>query len=984
MKIAQVSPLMESVPPKLYGGTERIVSYLTEELVRQGHEVTLFASGDSETAAKLVACAPQALRLAQVNDTLPHHVQQLEKVRRSAFEFDVLHFHTDYLHFPLVPSLGAPVVTTMHGRLDWPSCRPLFAEFPDIALVSVSDDQRKPLPARWIATVPHGLPKDLYSFSPEGGAYLAFLGRISPEKRPDRAIEIARRAGVKLKIAAKVDKVDQAYFDETIRPLMRDPLIEYVGEINDSQKQAFLAGATALLFPIDWPEPFGLVQIEAMACGTPVIAWRRGSVPGGGRARGDRLHRRRHRRRGRRGRQGRLAQPRSGTPPFRGAVFHRARGPRLRSRLPVPACRTNRAALAGEAIRRRSCGWPRADARADAPTAVLSRRGARSGDDIAVTGSDLGDHATREASKGAPSSTPYYIRATYSILERRPRTLKHGDTFGVFDHYGDVASGAGSPEGLFHKDTRYVSDLRVLLNGHRPLLLSSTVQDNNAILKADLANPDLFLDGRLELPRDVIHVVRSKFLWDGACFERLGVRSFDRATRRIEIAFGFGADFVDIFELRGQPRERRGEIRTKTSVDGVTFSYFGLDGVVRRCLIRFDPAPAEVDHRSARFALTIRPHERVSLFMAVSCEEDQPEPRPARLFFVGLRNAQRALRAATKRAASVESSNELFNEMLCRAVADLYMLTTVTEYGLFPYAGIPWFSTPFGRDAIITAIEMLWIDPTIARGVLRFLAATRRRNRSRTPTPNREKYCTRCARRNGAPRRSAVRPLLRRRRQHAACLFCWLGLYFERTRRPRDGFARCGRISKRRCSWIDTLRRSGRRRIRRIPRGRPRPDSSIRAGRIPPMRSFTRRRQARRRRDRALRGAGLCLRREAHWRRSLPRRVGPSTERAAELRREAENAAATTSRRRSGAMTSRTYALALDGAKATVPGASRRTPDKCCSPASRRTIALRRSPISSWVPPCSAAGEYGRSLRRRRATTRCRTTTARSGRTTTP
>src|SRR5579863_4785545 len=227
MRIAQIAPLIESVPPKLYGGTERIVSYLTEELVRQGHEVTLFASGDSETAAKLVACAPQALRLAQVNDTLPHHVQQLEKVRRSAFEFDVLHFHTDYLHFPLVPSLGAPVVTTMHGRLDSPSCRPLFAEFADVALVSVSDDQRKPLPARWIATVPHGLPTDLYSFSPgRAGGYLAFLGRISPEKRPDRAIEIARRAGAELKIAAKVDKVDQAYFDETIRPLLNDPRIE--------------------------------------------------------------------------------------------------------------------------------------------------------------------------------------------------------------------------------------------------------------------------------------------------------------------------------------------------------------------------------------------------------------------------------------------------------------------------------------------------------------------------------------------------------------------------------------------------------------------------------------------------------------------------------------------------------------------------------------------------------------------------------------
>jgi glycosyltransferase involved in cell wall biosynthesis len=280
MRIAQIAPLIESVPPKLYGGTERIVSYLTEALVRQGHEVALFASGDSETAAELVPCAPKALRLADIQDTLPFSVLQLEKIRRRAGDFDVVHFHTDYLHFPLVPGLAAPAVTTMHGRLDLPNYQSLFAEFADIALVSVSDDQRKPLPARWIATVPHGLPTDLYSLSPgRAGGYLAFLGRISPEKRPDRAIEIARRAGAELKIAAKVDKVDQAYFDETIRPLLKDPRIEYVGEINDSQKQAFLAGASALLFPIDWPEPFGLVQIEAMACGVPVIAWRRGSVP---------------------------------------------------------------------------------------------------------------------------------------------------------------------------------------------------------------------------------------------------------------------------------------------------------------------------------------------------------------------------------------------------------------------------------------------------------------------------------------------------------------------------------------------------------------------------------------------------------------------------------------------------------------------------------------------------------------------------------
>jgi glycosyltransferase involved in cell wall biosynthesis len=282
MKIAQVAPLVESVPPRLYGGTERVVHYLTEELVRQGHDVTLFASGDSLTAAELVPCGDVALRFnPHVQDPIPHYMVMLEKVRRRAREFDMLHFHMDCLHFPLFRGMSARTVTTLHGRLDLPDLVPLYQEFDDMPLVSISRHQRRPMSGvRWVGNVYHGLPQDLYAISRPGvGGYVAFLGRICPEKRVDRAIEIARRAGVKLKIAAKVDSVDQTYFESKIRPLLSHPLIEYLGEISERKKGAFLGGANAVLFPIDWPEPFGLVMIEAMACGTPVIAYPCGSVP---------------------------------------------------------------------------------------------------------------------------------------------------------------------------------------------------------------------------------------------------------------------------------------------------------------------------------------------------------------------------------------------------------------------------------------------------------------------------------------------------------------------------------------------------------------------------------------------------------------------------------------------------------------------------------------------------------------------------------
>jgi glycosyltransferase involved in cell wall biosynthesis len=280
MRIAQVAPLYESVPPRLYGGTERVVSYLTEELVAQGHDVTLFASADSVTQARLVPCSPQALRQYEgCIDRLSHHIIMLERVAAMARDFDIVHYHIDYLHYPLSRRLGNSNVTTLHGRLDLPDLQPLYREFADMPVVSISDAQRAPIAdVNWQATVHHGLPRSLFGFHPGPGKYLAFLGRISPEKRVDQAIAIALRARIPLRIAAKVDQADQAYFDSSIRPLLTGPLVEFLGEIGDHEKDAFLGNARALLFPIDWPEPFGLVMIEAMACGTPVVAYRRGSA----------------------------------------------------------------------------------------------------------------------------------------------------------------------------------------------------------------------------------------------------------------------------------------------------------------------------------------------------------------------------------------------------------------------------------------------------------------------------------------------------------------------------------------------------------------------------------------------------------------------------------------------------------------------------------------------------------------------------------
>jgi len=281
MRIAQVAPLYESVPPKLYGGTERVVFHLTEELVRMGHAVTLLASGDSQTSARLISPCARSLRLdADCRDQMAYHMILLDQVFQDLDEYDIVHFHIDYLHYPLSRASNTPHVTTLHGRLDLPELAVLYRRFRDVPLVSISDSQRQPLPrVNWQGTVYHGLPADLYDFNARRGSYLAFIGRISPEKRVDRAIEIARRCQVPLKIAAKVDPTDRKYYEREIEPLLDQPGVEFIGEIGEHQKSEFLGGALALLFPIDWPEPFGLVMIESMACGTPVVAWHCGSVP---------------------------------------------------------------------------------------------------------------------------------------------------------------------------------------------------------------------------------------------------------------------------------------------------------------------------------------------------------------------------------------------------------------------------------------------------------------------------------------------------------------------------------------------------------------------------------------------------------------------------------------------------------------------------------------------------------------------------------
>ncbi len=325
----------------------------------------------------------------------------------------------------------------------------------------------------------------------------------------------------------------------------------------------------------------------------------------------------------------------------------------------------------------------------------------------------------------ASEASRFYIESSAQLQERRPRALKQGHTFAVFDPRGDIIPVEGSPEGVYHRDTRYLSRLELRLNDAPLLLLSSNVQEDNVVLTVDLTNPDLSADGRIALRGELIHVNRRKYIWQNCCYERLLVHNFDLVAHDLTLSIGFAADFADLFEVRGEERARRGRLSIERRSNAtVEIHYFGLDEVERVTRLTFEPAPTRLDQTGARFELSLGPGEAMRSVLRIACEDAAPEGGVGRQFYSALRTARRAMRVSSGRAASLEGSNTQFNELARRSVADLYMLVTDTEHGPYPFAGIPWFSTVFGRDGIITALFALWLDPAIAKGVLNFLAAT--------------------------------------------------------------------------------------------------------------------------------------------------------------------------------------------------------------------------------------------------------------------
>jgi hypothetical protein len=460
---------------------------------------------------------------------------------------------------------------------------PLYQRFDDMPLVSISDKQREPLPfANWVATVHHGLPPDLFTYSAEAGGYLAFLGRISPEKRPDRAIRIARRAGIPLKIAAKVDAADKAYFESVVKPLLDEGNgVEFIGEIGDREKSKFLGGAAALLCPIDWPEPFGLVIIESMACGTPVIAWPGGSVPEI--IRNDV--------------NGRIVTSEEEAVDALAdiAAFDRARCRRdFEERFTSSAWRaitcasTAGSSPARASLRHRVCGLPH--------------------------------EARNPARRGHPHRGPLVCARDFRARGDPTRVLKHGESFALFDRYGDMPRAGSGEHGFYHQGTRFLSRYELRMNGHRPLLLNSSVRRDNRVLTVDGTNPDDFASGELTILKGTVHLSRSWLLWDDVCHERIELGNYGASPVTLHLTIELDNDYVDIFEVRGFRRERRGEdLVAKVGADRVELGYRGLDGVVRRTQVAWSIPPVSLAADRADFEIAIAPHATVELETTISC-----------------------------------------------------------------------------------------------------------------------------------------------------------------------------------------------------------------------------------------------------------------------------------------------------------------------------------------------------------------------------
>jgi glycogen debranching enzyme/glycosyltransferase involved in cell wall biosynthesis len=687
MRIAQVAPLFEPVPPKGYGGTERIVSFLTEELVRRGYDVTLFASADSVTSARLAPMRDCSLRSDPSGLVSPTaaHLSMLEEVRRRADEFDLIHIHlSHFIHFPLFADIAAKTVTTPHGRLDYADLPAAYARWPDFPMVSISDSQRRPLPhANWVGTVYHGLPLDLYRPAPPGTErpYLVFLGRMSRDKRADRAIEIACRAGMKLKLAAKIDTDDKPFYHEHVEPLIDGRDIEYVGEIGEAEKAELLSRAAGLLFPIDWPEPFGMVAIEAMAFGVPVIAWNKGALP-------EVIDE---------GKTGFVVESvEQAVEAVKKAVTLDPAGIRkvFEARFSV-----GRMVDDYEAIYRRI-----SVARVTETEEAGSAPPAGEPEQAAALGERAIDPAVAMAASGSEA-----MRQPYQQF-----TLKHEDCFVISDGEGDI-NGVG--DGLFICDTRILSRFRLLI-GERPIpLLSASLSHDNVFFTANLANGGS-RDGRV--PHGVIHVERRRFLWRNRLYESVTLTNYWHESVTVPLRVEFAADFRDMFEVRGAPRPRRGTSDAPAvDAEGVTRLYRGLDGVARRSAISFCPPPEHLGDDSADFPVTLEPHRSETIYIEIG--ESIETPGQERFRRAGT-HARIAMRARRRMGATPWSSGRVFNDWLVHSRSDIALLTTELATGPYPYAGIPWYSTAFGRDGIISALQTMWLEPALARGVLNFLA----------------------------------------------------------------------------------------------------------------------------------------------------------------------------------------------------------------------------------------------------------------------